>query len=607
MRTRVVLVSYILAMFIFSGCGGWTVEDPNPECEIMSVMITPEQIDAESVADVIISAKVKSSKLFQKDKDYEVVLFNAVGDEFMMIDDGMHGDEDAKDGIYGAIIAGWTAPEIPGMATFEVRTILKKKKEQKIVMFAKSIQLKVLEKKVAPVIEKFSITPAEIEVKLEHNLLFSAKISDINGLDDIASVTVDLTAFGGDATQMLFDDGTHEDGIADDGLYTFMLKNYKAPDKITKLLAEVVVTDSAGLTAKISAEISTYPTPNAPPIIEKITVEPNIVFFDSTINLTFAAKIFDKDGYNDIKSVKIDLTALGIFELQNMLDDGKHYDNVALDGIYGFFIEDFTPLRESKKLSVKIIATDSENQITEGIAIIEVVDPASLANKNNPTLDNSTDENTPDDIKSKFKSMYDGMKSSISLKDKGKDDKKIRTSKIIIKEEDEWDPEIVGYRGFRESGMKIVIPKEWKISRNHELEKSEWTLEFDSGYIRIEMLPFKAGDDEALNALAQKYHDVLKAKYSKQKEAGEIFALNYDEQFKKYKRLLDQDSIWFDYYLVSNKDDNITHSVYMFYAKEASSSVDNPIYRTYKIEFVRIPIKFRTNAFDIFVDNFSVN
>ena len=203
--------------------------------------------------------------------------------------------------------------------------------------------------------------------------------------------------------------------------------------------------------------------------------------------------------------------------------------------------------------------------------------------------------------------MYDGLKSSVSLKEKGKNDRKIRTTKIIIKEENEWDPEMVGYRGFQEGGMKIVIPKDWKISRNHEIEKSVWNLKFDSGYIRIEMLPYKAGDDEVLNTMAQKYHDVLNAKYTKQKDAGEIQDMNYDERFKKYKRLLDQDSIWFDYYLVSSNDDNITHSVYMFYAKEASSSNENPIYRTYKIEFVRIPIRIRTKAFDIFVDNFIVN
>ncbi|MCD4656377.1 MAG: hypothetical protein K8S87_02420 [Planctomycetes bacterium] len=606
MRTSIVYVSYIFGLFFFMGCGSWTVENPNPECEIMSVKIMPEQVDAESVAHIIITTKVKSGKLFREKDDFEIQLFNDIGDAFPMFDDGKHGDEEAKDGIYGTVLSDWTAPATTGLVSFEVRTIYKKNKKQNIVMFAKGIQLEVLEKKVAPTVEKFSITPIEIEVKLEHNLLFSAKISDENGFDDISTVIVDLTAFGGDASQMMFDDGKHDDGEAGDGLFAFMLENFKAPNEITKLSATVGVTDKDGLTASENSEISTYPTPNAPAIIEKITVEPKKVFFDTTINLIFTAKIYDQDGYEDVKSVKIDLSNLGIDELQIMFDDGTHYDNVAFDGVYGFVIADFTPIRVSQSIEIKIIVTDSQTQITEKSVSVEIVDPASLTNKNNPTLDDTTEENASDEIKSKFKSMYDGLKSSIYLKEKGKGDNKIRTSKIIIKEENKWDPGIVGYRGFREGGMEIVLPTEWKLSRNHELAKSVWTLNFKSGYIRIEMLPYKVGDEDALNAMAQNYHDELKEKYTKQDEAGEIMHLSYDERFKKYKRLLDQDSIWFDYYIVANNDDNITHSVYMFYALEASSSVENPIYRTFKIEFVRIPIKFRTNAFDIFVDNFIV-
>jgi len=596
---RIVLFSIIFTMFVILGCGtNWTTENPNPDTEILEAMITPTQVEAESVVDVAITARIKLAEIFADKEKYAIKLFSETGDEFEIFDDGKHNDNAANDGIYGALFPQWQAPVTVGMVKFEIRTFFK----QNVLMHSKMVQIEVLEKKEPPVIESFEITPAEIEVKLEHELTFTAQISDPNGLDDIATVTVNLKHFGGDKKQEMTPEPE-----AGEGFYTYKMEKYLAPDEVQKLAALVTVTDTANMKAKKEAEITTYPTPNHAPSIEKVMVTPKRIYFDTTINIVMSINVFDEEGYNDIKSVMVDLSSLGLEANQPMYDDGRHYDNIFKDGKFGYYVKRFTPVRESRKYEIKFKVTDSKGDFTEVSEYVVVVDPATLDNTSNPTLDDTDETEAPDEIKDKFRSMFDGMTTSVFVKESGEEEEKIQSTRIIINEENSWDPEISGYVGYRESGMKLVMPVSWKISRRHMLDVSNWKIEFPFGHINIEMLPFKIGDDETLNNKAKEYQEEIVKKYNEKMETGEILNLNYDGKLYDYKRFLNQKAIWFDLYVVSKESENVTHSVYMFYAKEATSNVNNPIYRTFKVEFVRIPAKFKTKAFEIFVDNFSVN
>ena len=598
MRLRSFLILVLFSAFIFAGCKNWTVENPNPESQIVATLITPEKAEAESVVDLSITAEVKLPKIFADAEKYEIKLFDAAGNEFKMFDDGQHNDIDANDGIYGTVFESWQVPDAEGIVKFEIRTIHKKN----IQMYSKQVQFEVLEKKVPPKVESFMIEPKEIEVILEHKLKFTAQVSDANGLDDISEVTLDLTNFGGDERQAMTPDVE-----AGEGFYSFTLENFKSPDQVMKMAATVEVVDKADMTDTMGAEISTYPTPNHAPSIEKITINPPKIYFDTTISIAVSAQIYDEEGYNDIKTVTVDMSSLGFENERKMLDDGRHFDNILRDGIFGYYVEDFIPIREAKTYEVKFKVTDSKGESAEMIGTIEVIDPASMKKVKNPTLDDADMKKASDELQDKFRSLFDGMTSSVLQKETGEGDNKVKSTKIIITEENTWDPGISGYTGFQEGGMKIVIPVSWTITRKHNLDTSNWRLDFTSGYINIEMVPYKVGDETTLLARAKEYHETLKQRYNEKKDAGEILNLNFDERFNDYNRFLDEKAIWFDFYIVSKDDQNYTHSVYMFYAKEATSTVENPIYRTYKVEFVRNPLNITSNAFDIFVDNFIVN
>jgi hypothetical protein len=75
----------------------------------------------------------------------------------------------------------------------------------------------------APVIESVDAEPDSIKNDGSEPSLISARVSDLNGLDDIQSVTINLSSLGGSASQLVYDDGSHGDKFACDGIYSYRL------------------------------------------------------------------------------------------------------------------------------------------------------------------------------------------------------------------------------------------------------------------------------------------------------------------------------------------------------------------------------------------------
>ena len=50
---------------------------------------------------------------------------------------------------------------------------------------------------------------------------FTVEIDDENGLIDIITVKIDLTAIGGSKNQRMYDDGSHGDLVSQDGIYSY--------------------------------------------------------------------------------------------------------------------------------------------------------------------------------------------------------------------------------------------------------------------------------------------------------------------------------------------------------------------------------------------------
>ncbi len=76
-------------------------------------------------------------------------------------------------------------------------------------------------------------------------VLFTIVIEDENGLNDIEDVLIDLGSIGGSSNQRMYDDGSHGDSLADNGIYSFeaVIPKGLAPGEKS---IEVTVEDKSG-------------------------------------------------------------------------------------------------------------------------------------------------------------------------------------------------------------------------------------------------------------------------------------------------------------------------------------------------------------------------
>lgn len=72
---------------------------------------------------------------------------------------------------------------------------------------------------VAPQVSDVTFMPESIPRDGITPTAVTATVSDPNTPNDITSVTIDLTSVGGGAAVVMFDDGSHDDGIALDGVF----------------------------------------------------------------------------------------------------------------------------------------------------------------------------------------------------------------------------------------------------------------------------------------------------------------------------------------------------------------------------------------------------
>lgn len=73
----------------------------------------------------------------------------------------------------------------------------------------------------SPVISAMWADPDPITADGSSYILFSAETSDPDGMADIALVEIDLSEVGGDANQMMYDDGSNGDDVLGDGIYSY--------------------------------------------------------------------------------------------------------------------------------------------------------------------------------------------------------------------------------------------------------------------------------------------------------------------------------------------------------------------------------------------------
>jgi hypothetical protein len=159
-----------------------------------------------------------------------------------MYDDGTHGDQKEDDGEFS--IRTTVATDIePGEKSLPISV-----EDISGNLVTTEIDLQVTEADIPtqntpPEIETTSAEPTEAPNDGTTLVTLKVKVNDIDGLDDIQTVTIDLSPIGGDKTTVMSDDGSSNgDKVADDGTYTFTATISTSTELGEKKL-NVVVTD----------------------------------------------------------------------------------------------------------------------------------------------------------------------------------------------------------------------------------------------------------------------------------------------------------------------------------------------------------------------------
>jgi hypothetical protein len=145
------------------------------------------------------------------------------------------------------------------------------------------------------------------------------------------SVSGDLSSIGGSATQTFYDDGTHGDAVAGDGIFSFQATvSSTAAGGATSL--PFTVTDAQGRSGSgaitLNVTAPTNPTGSG-------SANPAAVLPGAATLLTVAVT----PGANPTSTgltVTADLSSIGGSATQTFYDDGTHGDAVAGDGVFSF-------------------------------------------------------------------------------------------------------------------------------------------------------------------------------------------------------------------------------------------------------------------------------
>ena len=187
----------------------------------------------------------------------------------------------------------------------------------------------------APSLSNATANPAT--VAQGGNTLLTVKAT--KGTNPIASVTVNLTAFGGSATQALNDAGTGGDVTAGDGIYSYTLTVPGAqPVSATNTLT-FIITDTAStpLTGTATTNLAVTANPNSTnPTLSNPSATPSTVTSGQPTLITVKPVAGTNPTSTSYTSVTADLSQLGGSATQALNDTGASGDATAGDGTYSF-------------------------------------------------------------------------------------------------------------------------------------------------------------------------------------------------------------------------------------------------------------------------------
>ena len=186
-----------------------------------------------------------------------------------------------------------------------------------------------------PQVSLFSADPDTVANDELETTLLKVKVIDGEGLASSNPVIIDISQLGGDASQEMYDDGSHGDTSASDDYYSIEITVSTDTVPGDYNLA-ITARDKDGLVNDTVLGQLTVVLRNFPPEIEETSADPGEAPNDEDTEVLLTAEVTDQNTANEkmLKDVTVDLRAIGGKEFTPMLDNGAAGDVSEDDDIY---------------------------------------------------------------------------------------------------------------------------------------------------------------------------------------------------------------------------------------------------------------------------------
>jgi hypothetical protein len=188
---------------------------------------------------------------------------------------------------------------------------------------------KVSRVRLTPTINYVKAVPRKVPPDGRTVLEIVASVDDPGGLVNIAGVRADLSSIGRLPNTMLVDNGLFGDQTANDGVYSLQTSVANRIGPGPKDIPVAVANKKGWLAlAKTSLDI------RKDPVIVEIGVAPERALAEEGTLVTISVRIDNPGRLEDVRSVTIDLTALGLSDKTALRNDGLNGDVVPTDDIW---------------------------------------------------------------------------------------------------------------------------------------------------------------------------------------------------------------------------------------------------------------------------------
>ncbi len=238
-----------------------------------------------------------------------------------------------------------------------------KEKIQKLLSWSIGYDVtKIGRAKLVPTIKYIKAEPIKAPPDGRTVIEVMASVDDPQGLQNIEVVRADLSSIGRLPNSILVDNGLWGDRIPNDGVYTIQTSIDPDIPKGVKEISVAVSNKKGWLTlGRTSLDVE-----KEPKILEAKAI-PDRIRSDTETTVTFTVNVDNPGRIEDIKSVTINLFALG-GKTVNMRNDGKEGDIKTRDNIFTYRMSVPAGISKgTKKLRVKVV------NIVGGEAIGEIV------------------------------------------------------------------------------------------------------------------------------------------------------------------------------------------------------------------------------------------